>query len=77
MRRWFDLMREVGDPLLWTARRSQLARRPTQRAPTDEMHMEVENRLSGAGSDIQNCAVAVFDGAIAGNLGRDQVATSN
>jgi len=48
-----------------------------QIAAAEQMYMEMKNGLSRAGADIQNGAIAVFDVAITGNLGRDEVAAAD
>jgi hypothetical protein len=39
--------------------------------------MEMEYRLSCAGADIEHCAVAILNVALAGNLSRRQVAVAD
>jgi hypothetical protein len=41
------------------------------------MHMEVEDGLSGARTDVEDGAVSVFDVALAGNLRGDEMAAAN
>jgi len=39
--------------------------------------MEVEDGLSGAGADVEDCAVSVFDVPLAGDLRGDELASAN
>jgi hypothetical protein len=48
-----------------------------QIASAEQMYMQVKHGLSGAGADVQNRAVAIFDVAVAGNLRRHEMAAPN
>lgn len=39
--------------------------------------MEVEDGLSGAGADVHDSAIAVFDGALAGDVGGGELAAAD
>ena len=54
-----------------------LSRRPLQRAPADQVHMQVKNRLAGARAHVQYRAVAIFNRPLPRNLRRCQVAASH
>jgi hypothetical protein len=45
--------------------------------PTEQMHVQMKNRLSGAGANIEHGAVSVFNVALAGDLRGGQVAAAN
>jgi len=53
------------------------SRGPGQPPPAQQMHMEVEDGLSGAGADVEDGAVSVFDVPLAGDLRGDEVAAAN
>src|SRR5208337_2981412 len=54
-----------------------LPRRPLQRAPTNKVQVEVEDRLPGARAHVQHRAITVLNRALAGDLRRRQVAAAN
>ena len=55
-----------------------LARRPTQRPPTQQVDVQMKHRLSGAGADIEDGAVSMLDSALACDLsGREMAAADD
>jgi hypothetical protein len=54
-----------------------LSRRPAEIASAEQMYMQVKHRLSRAGANIQNGAIAVFDVSVAGNLRGDEMAATD
>ncbi len=55
----------------------RLAGRPGERTTADQVNVHVENRLSGARSDIQNGAVSILNFALAGDFCSSQMALSD
>src|SRR5208337_2396779 len=45
-----------------------LPRRPMQRAPADQVHMQMKYRLPRARAHVHHCAVAIFNRPLPGNL---------
>jgi len=54
-----------------------LSRGPSQRASAEEVDVEVEDGLAGAGADVEDGAVALFDVALAGDLGGGEMAAAD
>jgi hypothetical protein len=54
-----------------------LSRGPVQGPATQEMHVEVEDGLSGTGAYVEDGAVSTFNFALAGDLGGSEVAASD
>jgi hypothetical protein len=48
-----------------------------ERAATNQVHMHVENGLTGSWPDVQHRAISIFDGAVASNAGSGEVAEAN
>jgi len=48
-----------------------------QNTPSDQVHVQVKNRLSGARTHVEHCAVAVFDAAFARNVRCHQMALAD
>jgi hypothetical protein len=63
----------------WTkrAKKAELSRRPGQRASAEEVDVEVEDGLSGAGADVEDGAVALLEVALAGDVGGGEVAAAD
>ena len=58
----------TGDYLAW---------RPGERPSTEEVHVEVEDGLAGAGADVEDGAVSLFDVALASDVGGGEVAATD
>ena len=54
-----------------------LSRWPLQRAPADQVHMQMKNRLAGARAHIQHGAVAIFNRPLPCNVRGSQMTTSD
>jgi hypothetical protein len=50
---------------------------PLQGAASDEVHVQMKDRLTGARADIQYGAIAVFDRAFAGDVGGGEMTASD
>jgi hypothetical protein len=55
---------------------SNLSWGPLEVAASDQVHVEMKDGLAGAGADIQHGTIAVFDGALAGDVGGGEVTAS-
>src|SRR5437016_3888146 len=54
-----------------------LARGPGKGASANQMHVEMEDGLSGAGADVEDGAVSLLNVALAGDLGGGEVAAAD
>ncbi len=54
-----------------------LARRPGQRTSTEQVDVDVEDGLSGAGPNVEDGAVSLLDFSQAGNVGGGEVAAAD
>ena len=63
-------------PVLLT-RKSPLSRGPRERPSAQQMHMQVEHRLPGAGTNVEDSAVSLLDVALARDLRGRKMAASN
>jgi hypothetical protein len=48
-----------------------------QVAASEQMHMQMKDRLAGTGANVEHCAVAVLDGLLARDFGGCQVTAAN
>jgi len=60
-----------------STRPSTLSRWPLQRAPADQVYVQMKDRLSGAWAHIQHRAVAIFNRPLACNVRRRQMTASH
>jgi hypothetical protein len=54
-----------------------LSRGPGQGAAAEQVDVEMEDGLSGAGADVEDGAVALLDVALAGDVGGGEVAAAD
>jgi hypothetical protein len=54
-----------------------LSGRPTKWASAEQVDVQVEDRLSGARPDVQDCAISSFDIALASNHGRGKMTAAD
>ena len=50
---------------------------PRERAAAEEVNVEVEYGLAGAGADVEDSAVSLLDVALAGDLGGGEMAAAD
>src|SRR5450759_20048 len=77
MHRSFASLRMTVSIYAANLRDTTLARRPLQRAPANQVHMQMENRLARARAHVQHRAVAIFNRPLPGNVRGRQVTASH